>query len=112
MDRILDKNVRDFLAEYGLESIDEGKDFERFVVHSVISSEYDRELDIDDVKTTDDENKGNDIGSDGIAIIINGKLANNVSVVEDILQGKFKLNVTFVFVQATLQGFDSGTWTA
>jgi hypothetical protein len=108
MDRILNKNINDFFAEYEIEKGDSGRNFECFAVHSIISNEYDREFELDDVLTTDEDNKGNDLGIDGIAIIVNGRLANSTSVIEDLLNANYKLNVTFVFIQATLQGFITG----
>ncbi|MBI5955137.1 MAG: AIPR family protein [Chloroflexi bacterium] len=105
MDRILSHLVDDFLTEFEINSIDIGKDFQRFTIYSVVSSEYTQEFELEDVET----GEGDDTGIDGIAIIINGKMIENKSDIDFLLQHIPQIEPTIVFVQATAENnFDSG----
>jgi hypothetical protein len=105
MDRILKHLVDDFLTEFEISSVDLGKDFQRFTVYSVVASEYSQDFDLEDVET----GEGDDTGIDGIAIIINGKLIENKSDIDFLLQHIPQIEPTIVFIQATAENnFDSG----
>lgn len=104
MDRILGSLVEDFLKELEIESLDDDKNFENFSVYSVVSSNYNRDFDLDLINT----GGGDDAGIDGLAIIVNGKLVENTSDIDFLLENNYNINATYVFVQATTQGFESG----
>ncbi|WP_426502964.1 hypothetical protein ACPPVO_35750 [Dactylosporangium sp. McL0621] len=69
-----------------------------------MSDAHDEEFDVSDVHT----GGGNDLGLDGIAILVNGVLVNSTEEVEDLLQVNGYLEVSFVFVQAKSGGNFSG----
>lgn len=105
MDRILKHLVDDFLTEFEINSVDTGKDFQRFTVYSIVSSEYNLEFELEDVET----GEGDDTGIDGIAIIINGKMIENKSDIDFLLQHIPQIEPTIIFIQATAENnFDSG----
>ena len=70
--------------------------FEYFAIYCAVSDSYDEEFDTDDMLV----GGGNDLGIDGIAIIVNGVLANSLDEAEDLLNLNGFLDVKFVLVQA------------
>lgn len=74
--------------------------FEHFANYCVISDAYDDEFDVHNVGV----GGGNDLGLDGIAVIVNGALVSSVEEVEDLLAISGSLDVTFIVVQAKSGG--------
>jgi len=104
MDRILTALVTDYLSAHELESVDVGIDFEQFAIYSIVSHEYNRDFEIDQLWT----GKGNDTGIDGIGIIVNGRLIENVEDIDFLLKENGYLEITFIFIQAKSESkFDS-----
>ena len=97
MDRITKSYVTSFREEQSLPAeIDPAKLFEHFVNYCVISDAHDEEFDIVSVHT----GGGNDLGIDGVAILVNGILVEAVQDAEDLLELNKRLEVRFVFVQS------------
>ena len=70
--------------------------FEHFVNYCAVSNEYGDEFDIEDVHT----GGGDDLGIDGLAIIVNGTLVSDIDEVEDLAASNKYLEVEFIFCQA------------
>lgn len=104
MDRITKSYVGAFQFEQSLAAdVEESTLFELFADYCVVTDEYDEEFDVDaDVHVGGE----NDLGLDGVAIIVNGALVTAVEEAEDLLAVNNHLDVKFVLVQAkTTSGF-------
>ncbi|MFD7981931.1 AIPR family protein [Kitasatospora indigofera] len=102
MDRVTKAYLDAFRQEQSIEHMKESDAFELFADYCVISDSYDDEFNVTDVHT----GGGDDLGIDGIGIIINGTLVDSVDDVEGLLKINGSLEVTFCFVQAkTSSGF-------
>ena len=105
MDRITRSLIEELLRNQELESEGDPKDFEKLVNYASISNEYSKTFELDFVTVGD----GNDTGIDGIAIIVNGQLVEDIEEVDDLLDKNGSLEITFVFTQAkTSSNFNSG----
>lgn len=104
MDRITKSYLDAFRAEQALGVLPDSEAFEKFAAYCVVSELYDEAFDIDEVHV----GGGNDLGLDGIAILVNGALVTSVEEVEDLLQVNGALDVTFAFVQAKTAANFSG----
>lgn len=103
MDRITKQLVKDFLESQELSESAPDKDFELFSNFSVISKEYNRTFDVRTLTI----GSGNDTGIDGIAIIINGFIVDDIDEVNDLIEHNGYLEVTYVFIQSkTSPSFD------
>ncbi|MBI1294166.1 AIPR protein [bacterium] len=79
--------------------------FEHFVNYCVVSANYGEEFDLSDIHL----GGGNDLGIDGIAIIVNGSLVTDQVEVDDLSGVNKYLDVEFVFTQAKMSSnFDGG----
>ena len=74
MDRIVRSLVEDLLKSLELTSDGPEKDFEKFSNYCLVSKEYNKSFDLELIYT----GMGDDTGIDGIAIIINGQLIENI----------------------------------
>ena len=81
MDVITQSCVKEFLSNNDISSKDDSTDFQVFANFSVLSKEYCPLFDLDDVSV--DEGTP---GIDGVAIIVNGKMVNNVEQIEDLIE--------------------------
>ncbi|MBD2428034.1 hypothetical protein H6G62_18995 [Phormidium sp. FACHB-1136] len=80
------------------------KDFELFSNYCTFSKEYNRTFDARAVTI----GSGNDTGIDGIGIIVNGYLVDDIEEVSDLLEQNGYLEVTYIFVQSkTSSSFES-----
>ena len=70
--------------------------FEHFANYCVASKEYTDEFNIEALSV----GGGDDLGIDGICIIVNGVLVNSTDEVDDLFQANKHLNVRLIFVQA------------
>ena len=95
MDRITKSLVDGFMEGQAISDLDESSAFELFVNHCISYRECGREITADDITLADDE-----VGIDGLAIIVNGHLVSSKEEVDDIIQSDKQLRVKFVFVQA------------
>lgn len=96
MDRITKQLLSDFLATQEFKASKPESDFELFCNYAVISSEYNKTFDIQDVSV----GAGDDTGIDGLGIIVNGHLVQDSNEVDDLMSQNGYLEVTYVFVQA------------
>ena len=96
MDRVTRSYLEAFRAEQSLDAVSDSKAFEMLAVYCVVSDAYDDEFDVSDVVVGGED----DLGLDGVAIMVNGALINSVDEVQDLLEVNGTLDVTFIFVQA------------
>jgi hypothetical protein len=95
VDRITEAQVAEFATENGLESLKQSDQFEHYVCYVTIQSLYGETFDTGDVVLGGDE-----LGIDGIAIIVNGALAADLDTFNAIADSATTLDVAFVFIQA------------
>ncbi|MBK9210752.1 MAG: hypothetical protein IPL71_21710 [Anaerolineales bacterium] len=104
MDRILKHLVDDFLKSFERNSTAPDQDFELFANYSIIAHEYNRSFEIESASI----GNGNDTGIDGIAIIVNGLMVENIEEIDEMLESNGTLDVRFIFIQVKNSGrFDS-----
>lgn len=105
MDLVTSSLLRTFQDEESLQDEkDEAVVFEHFANFCALASEYGEEFDVEDIHT----GGGDDLGIDGISIIINGALVLDVEEVEDLAETNKHLDVEFLFVQAKSGGNFAG----
>ncbi|MGI1849939.1 AIPR family protein [Rhodococcus sp. SJ] len=104
MDRITRAFLEQFRDEQSLsKELPEADLFELFAIHCVVSNVHGEEFDASGLAVAG----ANDLGIDGIAIIVNGVLVSSLEEAEDLLRINGYLDVKFVFVQAkTSSSFD------
>jgi len=95
-DEILKSHVRDFAEQNALESRPEPEQFERFVNYCVISKQYPREFDFENLSV----GGGADSAIDGVAIIVNGNIVQDPEEIDFFLKNNGSLAVSFSFIQS------------
>lgn len=109
-DEILEGYVNDFAENYEFENCRSEVIFEKFVNYCVVSRLYPRDFEIDDLSI----GGSNDIGIDGVAIIINGNIITDEDEIDYFIKQNGCLDVTFVLIQSKTQshfeGSDVGTF--
>ena len=105
MDKILKSILDVFVQEHGLTHVKkEDKQFEYLSAYLTVRKHHSSTFNIDDLVV----GKGNDLGIDAIAILVNGFLITELAELEDVADDASYLDVTFIFIQATrTDGFDS-----
>lgn len=96
MDRITKKLIEDFLNAQEMSSDGESDDFEFFTNYTIFSNDYSKTFDVKFVTV----GKGSDTGIDGIGIIVNGNLVEDVDEIDDLLKVNGFLEVTYIFTQS------------
>lgn len=97
MDLVTKSLIKTFQDEESLESeTDDAVLFEHFSNFCVLANEYGDEFDVEDIHT----GGGDDLGIDGLAIIVNGALVLDVEEINDLATTNKHLDVEFVFCQA------------
>lgn len=95
-DEILKGYLRDFSEQNALEGKSEPDQFERFVNFCVISKQYPREFNFEDLSV----GGGADAAIDGVAIIVNGNIVQEPEEIDFFLNRNGSLNVSFSFIQS------------
>ncbi|WP_323944949.1 AIPR family protein [Aeromonas hydrophila] len=95
-DEILKSYVKDFSDQNSLNELPEPDQFERFVNFSVISKQYPRDFDYEDLSI----GGGADSAIDGVAIIVNGNIIQKPEEIEFFLNKNGSLSVSFSFIQS------------
>lgn len=104
-DEILKGYLRDFSEQNTLEDKPEPEQFERFVNYCVISKQYPREFDFEDLSV----GGGADTAMDGVAIIVNGNIVQEPEEIDYFLNRNGSLSVSFSFIQSkTSAKFNGG----
>ncbi|MFJ4677527.1 AIPR family protein [Kitasatospora sp. NPDC088783] len=100
MDRVTKSYLDEFKQDQTLNGLSDSDAFEHFANYCVTSDIHDDEFLLDDVNM----GGGNDLGLDGIAILLNGTLVTSVDEVKDLLAVNGTMDVTFSFIQAKSGG--------
>lgn len=105
MHRIIQSHLKSFATSFGLESIAEPTQFEKFCTYSILSSRYSTEFELDDVTTSEEDD-----GIDGISIVINEKPCTSEDEAKQIFEStRRNHDVDLVFVQSKSgESFDLG----
>lgn len=96
MDRVTTTYLEAFRDEQSLGKLDESTAFEHFATYCVVSDAFDDEFNVTDFHA----GGGDDLGIDGVAVLVNGSLVSSVEELEELLKLSGTLDVTFLFVQA------------
>lgn len=106
MDLVTQSLLSTFLREESLPNdIEEAILFEHFVNYCTVSNDYGDEFDVEDIHT----GGGDDLGIDGLAIIVNGTLVSDAEEIEDLAVANKYLDVEFIFSQAKSGGNFTGS---
>ena len=105
MDLVTQNLLTSFAQEESLPSdLDESVLFEHFVNFSAVSSEYGEEFDVEELHTGGSD----DLGIDGLAILVNGTMVDDWAEVEDLASANKYLEVELIFCQAKAGGNFNG----
>ena len=96
MDRITSSLVKEFKENFDYGHLPDDDLFENFANYIVVSKEFGTGFDIDSIST----GKGGDLGIDGIAIIVNGRLISNADELDEVCASASNLSVALTFVQS------------
>lgn len=106
MDLVTQSLLSSFTSEESLEiGLDDPVLFEHFVNYCAVSNEYGDEFDVEDIHT----GGGDDLGIDGIAIIVNGTLVSDSDEIDDLAVANKYLEVDLIFCQAKSGSSFSGS---
>ena len=106
MDLVTKSLLKTFQDEESLQNEnDQSTLFEHFGNYCALANAYGEEFDVEDIHT----GGGDDLGIDGIAIIVNGALVLDVDEVADLAETNKHLDVEFVFVQSKTGSSFSGS---
>jgi hypothetical protein len=97
MDIVTKNLMKTFQSEESLPTdIAEGVLFEHFSNFCVISKEYSEEFSLEDIHSGAE----GDMAIDGIAILVNGNLVNNIDEINDLAHSNRYVEAEFIFIQA------------
>jgi len=104
MDRITKQLVKELITTQEIKNKGESENFELFVNYSIVSDEYNRTFNLDDISI----GSGLDTGIDGLAIVVNGTIVNTIEEVDNLLESNGFLDVSYSFIQSkTSSSFDT-----
>jgi AIPR protein len=95
VDRITQSLVDKFVLAEQLTHLDASERFERFVNFSVVSGEHSDTFDVEDVSGPGDE-----VGIDGLAVLVNGALVTTPEQVNELAERNGYVEATFLMVSA------------
>jgi AIPR protein len=96
-DIIILSQLKSFSDNFGFEALNESKQFERFCFFSIINSYLNYSASSEDIEDID---IGEHKNIDGIAILIDGKLAKTVDEYLEIRDSKQRISISIYFFQA------------
>ncbi|MBU1668853.1 AIPR family protein [bacterium] len=96
MDRINKQLVKELITTQEIIGKNESDNFEYYVNYSVVSDEYNRTFNLDDISI----GAGLDTGIDGLAIIVNGNIVDSTEEIDNLLESNGFLEVSYIFIQA------------
>lgn len=104
MDRITKSLLLEFQRNHELEQLDEPDAFERLGIFCTVSRELGEEFSLDQLCV----GGGQDLGIDGLAVIVNGNLVTSTEEVDDLYDANRYIEARFVFVQTKAgRGFNA-----
>lgn len=104
MNPIVKAQLKEFASRNALDGYDEATQFEIFTIDAVCNGALGEQI-----ESVDAHLRGSEFGLDGIAIILNGALVNDLDSAKDLVQGSAKIECEFLFFQSkTGEKFDYG----
>ncbi len=103
-DEILKSYILDFAEQNSLEGCSIEDQFECFVNFCIISKQYPRDFNFEDLSI----GGGGDTAIDGVAIIVNGNIAQNPEEIEFFIKRNGSINVSFLFIQSKISAKFNG----
>lgn len=105
MNKILSEYVEDLNKSLGLPDREQSVKFEIFTCYTILSKEYNRSFDVEDIMA----GGGDDTGLDGVGIIVNNQLVTSIDEIDQSIAANPSLESTYIFIQSkTSSNFDSG----
>lgn len=95
-DVILEGYLKNFSEKFDYLNDPTDDQFEHFVNYCIVSKSYPKEMNIDLIST----GGGDDIGIDGIAILINGIIIDNKDEIKHIRENSHSLDIEFIIIQS------------
>lgn len=109
MDSITKAMMTEFSSRSGIASLRDDEKFEYFSAYCVLSSRFSEAIDIEECVT----GSGNDLNIDAFAVKINGRIAEDASFVQDVIELNGYLEVEYIVIQAkTSSNFDGAAMIA
>ena len=109
MDRITKSLLATFAEQNEISNFPIDKQFEYFCIYTVITKVNRTNFEIDSIHT----GNGGDCGLDGVCIIINGKIIDNIDELDEIVDAVGFLDAEIIFIQSktssSFSGADIGT---
>lgn len=96
MDRITQSLVNELVESEEITHLADDEQFEYFCNYCIVNNEYSKTFELDVISV----GSGSDTGIDGIAIIVNGHLIENIDDIDDLLEHNGYLEITYLFIQA------------
>lgn len=96
MDKITQSLLESFSTDNGINGLEQWEQFEHFTNFCVISKLYRNTFDLAAVHS----GKGGDGSFDGIAIIVNGQMIEDIEELDDVVQTSNFLDCDIIFIQA------------
>jgi len=95
VDKITEAQLEEFSTENGLSSLQQSIRFEHYVSYVTVQNLYGETFDTSDIVLGGDE-----LGIDGIAIIVNGVLVSDIDSFNAVADTATSLDAAFIFIQA------------
>jgi hypothetical protein len=95
LDRITQSLVEKFIVAEQLTHLDPSDRFERFVNFSIVSGEHSDTFDVEDVS-----GPGEEVGIDGLAVLVNGALVTSPEQVHELAERNGYVEATFLIISA------------
>lgn len=105
MDTITQSFFKEFIESKNYSNYEKSVQFEHFVNYCIINKEYDS-ISFDEKQISTGNNTQ---GIDGIGIIVNNKLCNSTSEIQNLIELNRILTVTFIFIQSKTSTKFDGT---
>ncbi len=98
-DAILESHISDFSSQYEINDLPPSSQFERFVNFCIISKQYPRDFNLEDLSV----GGGGDNAIDGAAIIVNGNIITDPDDIDYFIKKNGSISVSFTFIQTKKQ---------
>lgn len=95
LDQITKAFVDQFASAEGLLALPDADRFERFVNFCVVSAEHSDSFDVEEISGPGDE-----VGIDGLAVLVNGALVTTAAEVDDLVGRNRHVEATFIVISA------------
>lgn len=105
MDKITKSILQTFSIEHEIEKQTESTQFEHFANYSIISKLNRSSFELEDIHV----GSGGDCAIDGLCLIVNGKIINDIDELNELVSGPGHLDAEIVFIQSKTTSTFSGS---